>query len=454
MSVVSFVSMPRSSSRPRRAQHPLSGPPGEPTAPRLTDRGPFKEGHLEAELWGSIPDAPGALQKRTDAREQQGGLAIDMSDVRTSRSAPGRSGGRPARSLIALACLMILGGTMSVGAASADTASDLRDASAKLDDLVAQIHAATQQVMALQADAQVQLAKVDSMRQAVEATQARLVHTQITVREITQEIAAQQATLDQRAVNAYVAGPSADLAAFLSASSFQDFTDRLADVTAAGERDHLVAQELGRQRDNLAAAEQSLEALYVSQRAAQDQLNAQVDAVLSELQLRQTVLDGLNRDREAAQQLVTQLTERRQQEIARQLERERRRLAAQMAQLANQDQSTPPTWWTPPTPPPGYQAEVVDLIKRYFTPLGRDDLDMALCVAWRESRYTPTAVNKSSGAAGVFQFMPNLWPWFSSTAGWDGADVFDPNANVGVAAAIVKMFGWWPWRSDSGVCGI
>jgi peptidoglycan hydrolase CwlO-like protein len=347
---------------------------------------------------------------------------------------------------------VILGATMSVGAASADTASDLRDASAKLDDLVARIHAATQQITALQADAQVQLAKVDSMRLAVQATQARLVHTQITVREITQEIAAQQATLDQSAVDAYVAGPSADLAAFLSASSFQDFTDRLADVTVAGERDHLVARELSRQRDNLAAAEQSLQALYVTQRAAQDQLNAQVDAVLSELQLRQAVLDGLNRDREAAQQLVTQLTERRQQEIARQLQRERQRLAAQMARLANH--STPPTWWTPPTPPPGYQAEVQDLIEQYFTPLGQDDLDMALCVGWRESRYTPTAVNKSSGAAGVFQFMPNLWPWFSSTAGWDGADVFDPNANVGVAAAIVKMFGWWPWRSDSGVCGI
>jgi peptidoglycan hydrolase CwlO-like protein len=390
--------------------------------------------------------------KRRNAREQQGRVGIDMGDVRTSRIAPGRSGGRPARALIALACLVIFGATMSVGPASADTESDLRDASAKLDDLVAQIHAATHQVTALQVDAQLQLAKVDSMQQAIQDTQARLVHTQITVRDMTQEIEAQQATLDQRAVDVYVAGPSADLAAFLSASSFQDLNERLADVTAAGERDHLVAQELSRQRDNLAAAEGTLQALYVTQRAAQDQLNAQVSAVLSELQLRQAVLDQLNRDREAAQQLVTQLTERRRQEIARQLKRERQRLAAQMAQLANQ--STPPTWWAPPTPPPGYQAEVAELIKQYFTPLGQEDLDMALCVGWRESRYTPTAVNKSSGAAGVFQFMPRLWPWFSSTAGWDGADVFDPKANVGVAAAIVKQFGWWPWRSDSGVCGI
>jgi soluble lytic murein transglycosylase-like protein len=98
--------------------------------------------------------------------------------------------------------------------------------------------------------------------------------------------------------------------------------------------------------------------------------------------------------------------------------------------------------------------KVQDLISYYFAPLGSHDVDLALCVGWRESRYIPTAVNPASGAAGVFQFMPRLWPWFSSTAGWTGADVFDAQANVAVAAYIVGHFGWSPWNSDSGVCGV
>ncbi|MCW2967809.1 MAG: Transglycosylase domain [Solirubrobacteraceae bacterium] len=33
----------------------------------------------------------------------------------------------------------------------------------------------------------------------------------------------------------------------------------------------------------------------------------------------------------------------------------------------------------------------------------------AYAIAWRESRYNPHATNSSSGAAGLYQFMPGTW---------------------------------------------
>src|SRR5439155_13848508 len=131
----------------------------------------------------------------------------------------------------------------------------------------------------------------------------------------------------------------------------------------------------------------------------------------------------LNKDRAVAERIVKTLSAKRRQEVEQALKRSH--------------QHDPPA-----PPPPGHRMNVVGLIRYYFGPQGPTQVTNALCVGWRESRYIPTAVNKQSGASGVFQFMPRLWPWFSETAGWKGANVFDARANVAVAAYIVAHFGW------------
>jgi soluble lytic murein transglycosylase-like protein len=97
---------------------------------------------------------------------------------------------------------------------------------------------------------------------------------------------------------------------------------------------------------------------------------------------------------------------------------------------------------------------VTDLIRYFFAPLGTVNMQKALCVGYRESRYDPSAVNRSSGAAGVFQFMPFIWPPVSRSAGWGGASVFDPVSNVAVAAWMMGHEGWRPWAADAEACGL
>lgn len=62
------------------------------------------------------------------------------------------------------------------------------------------------------------------------------------------------------------------------------------------------------------------------------------------------------------------------------------------------------------------------------------DADQMLRVAYCESHYNPNAVNASSGASGLFQFLASTWAYQSPKAGYGGASVFDPVANANVAA--------------------
>lgn len=80
------------------------------------------------------------------------------------------------------------------------------------------------------------------------------------------------------------------------------------------------------------------------------------------------------------------------------------------------------------------------LVAQYFP-----DVDKALAVMWCESRGDPSATNLSSGAAGLFQHLPKYWQDRSAAAGWAGADIYDPEANVAVAGWLRRTGGWGHW---------
>ncbi len=87
------------------------------------------------------------------------------------------------------------------------------------------------------------------------------------------------------------------------------------------------------------------------------------------------------------------------------------------------------------------ESDVRALIERYFKP---EDVNRAIRIAWCESSFDPRAVNPTSGAAGLFQHLPQFWANRSAKAGWPGADVFEPEANVAVAAWLLYEFpGTW-----------
>ncbi len=112
--------------------------------------------------------------------------------------------------------------------------------------------------------------------------------------------------------------------------------------------------------------------------------------------------------------------------------------------------TTPTTTATaPPAPPPSSgpltEAQARDLISRYFQ---GEDVEVALKVAWCESRYDPSATNPRTGAAGLFQHLTKYWDSRSAAAGWAGADIYDAEANTAVAAWLVYEGGGWKhWSS-------
>ena len=100
--------------------------------------------------------------------------------------------------------------------------------------------------------------------------------------------------------------------------------------------------------------------------------------------------------------------------------------AAQIAALSNH----------PAAPPMIAQA-----IHNAFTPLGDRAVQWAFNVAWCESRYHPNSVNSSSGASGLFQFLPSTWAFTPQHS----QSPFDPVANANAAAWLYARDGPSQW---------
>ena len=85
----------------------------------------------------------------------------------------------------------------------------------------------------------------------------------------------------------------------------------------------------------------------------------------------------------------------------------------------------------PCTFPEAYRADV----ERYF-PANR--VEQALRVMDCESGGDPNAFNPRSGASGLMQHLQRYWDYRSTRAGWAGADIFNPTANIAVAAWLAQ----------------
>lgn len=118
--------------------------------------------------------------------------------------------------------------------------------------------------------------------------------------------------------------------------------------------------------------------------------------------------------------------------------------------------TAPPVATTTPAAAPAAKSsdtfmsadEVRSIISLFFKPA---DVDTALTIAKCESTLNPNNVNSSSHASGLFQHLPRYWAERSAKAGWEGADIFDPYANVAVAAWL-KYYdgGWTHWTCYKG----
>jgi hypothetical protein len=90
------------------------------------------------------------------------------------------------------------------------------------------------------------------------------------------------------------------------------------------------------------------------------------------------------------------------------------------------------------------ETELRELVTEHFGP---NDVNRAIRVAWCVSAFNPAAVNPATGSSGLFQHLPDEWAERSAAAGHPSASIFDPRANVAVAAWMLYELpgGWSHW---------
>lgn len=91
------------------------------------------------------------------------------------------------------------------------------------------------------------------------------------------------------------------------------------------------------------------------------------------------------------------------------------------------------------------------LVEHFFAAA---DVDRALRIVACESRGDRWAKNPTSTASGLFQHLRSLWGPRARSAGYADTSVFDPVANVAVAAWLVYDGGGWShWNPSRGCWG-
>lgn len=93
-----------------------------------------------------------------------------------------------------------------------------------------------------------------------------------------------------------------------------------------------------------------------------------------------------------------------------------------------------------------------DILSIIVAAAGRHGIDPGRFarIAGCESGGDPTARNRSSGAAGLFQQLPQYWPGRSAAAGYPGGDVYDPWVNAEVSAWLYASGGSGHWNESRG----
>jgi peptidoglycan hydrolase CwlO-like protein len=342
----------------------------------------------------------------------------------TSRIRPIRGPG------VALASIIMLLLANPALSARADKATDLDEARQQLRAITSRIDQAAAEGDSLDAELRDLLGRIVEREAEMRAIQMDLHSTAGRVEALEAGIRSGQYALDRRAAQVYMSPPVGALDAVLSAQSLNEAGDVLYFLAESAQSDADLIVHLSNEQIRLEWQRARLGDLQDQAQAALDRLEGLATELGERLALQRALVDQMARDRGEAAALVTQLNQQEEE-----------------APPPDPDPSPDP----PKPPDPGPEA-VKAMIAEYFAPLGQETVDIALCVAGKESGFDPHAENPLTGAAGVFQFLPSTWEALSGAAGWGGVSVFDAEANVAVAAWTVEHSGWggWPVAKDCG----
>lgn len=357
--------------------------------------------------------------------------------------------------IVASLTLGVVGSSFGRPAAATSTERRLQQTQAKLADLIDQVGATRARQAAVERSLSGVLVKIDATRRELESATAQLGATDARERKARAEVASEQALIDRRAAELYM-NPLSSMEMILGSTSVADLVDRVHYVHVVAQSDRALLDGLARRiaslrmvRSQIAAGRHRLATLKAT-------LSAQASKLTAGLRQQQALVAALHRDINGAQAMVTTLKDRRARELgSAALRKGREETPPPPSPSPSPSPPSPPSPSPSSSPPPQPDTSSVrQLITNDFAPLGQTVVEQALCVANRESGFTASAENPYSGAAGVFQFLPQVWPSLSQAAGYGGRSVFDAAANVGTAAWDVARFGWGAWKGDGPSCGI
>lgn len=322
-----------------------------------------------------------------------------------------------------LSSSLIFSAMWAAQAASADSVQE------KLDKARQDQEGAEQALSTARARVEDLLAQYAQLRTDLALAATDVVVTQAAQDELTAKLAEAQEQLSRRVTTAYEVGPAAAIDLFLGAQSTADFASVQVYVgNTFGIDDSTVSEVTGLKASlaDLAVQRQARQARVSASIAGIQDLAAQAEAQLADAT-------------ELARGAGVKVARLEQEEQA--LEEARAAAAAALASYLGSGGIGEGC----------ASGTVHDLIVAAFAPLGDDQVQTALAVATRESNCRPNAYNgievpPYGHASGVFQILyPGIWESWSERCGYAGADPFDAEANVTVAACTVADQGWWPW---------
>jgi soluble lytic murein transglycosylase-like protein len=244
-------------------------------------------------------------------------------------------------------------------------------------------------------------AQEQDVKQQLAAASNQITQLNLQMATLQQSLTDTQQRIDRERVQvrmlarALYAQPDSMVALILESASVTEAVTRIADLTSAGDRAAAVKRALDRDLARLTQQRGQLQSDHDRTVALQKQLQAQ--------------------------------------------------FAKLVAAVVAQRMQSPAPSQMPLSLDPGSVGAIQAIILDAFAPLGTAAQSWALRVAKCESNYNPYAVNRSSGAAGLFQFLPSTW----AASPYHAQSVFDPVANAHAAAWLYQRSGPGQWVCSS-----
>ena len=204
---------------------------------------------------------------------------------------------------IFFALAAVLGAAAIPGAATPK--DDLEAAKKERQAIQDRVEAARARYDVISADLAVKSAEVEEAEARLEDITANLLTTKAQLDDATVKLEQVQSRLDDRAAEAFMAGPGTSVEFLLGSTTLSDLSDRIEFVGALAQSDEDLAQSVRNTQNELEAAKATLEVLQSKARREEAAASEARDAVLASFQEQQDLLAQIEADLNRAEQLVS-----------------------------------------------------------------------------------------------------------------------------------------------------